>query len=595
MNTSKAQRPKNDLRDRILSAAETIANSTDLSPANTAFHDARYSLYEIAARDDVDTVKASSDEGIRAAACRIFPVSCKAGILEECAKAKELLARKNLTFGDVYLSYYGDVYQALMQDELDYLSKNINLNVHKSVYYIGGGAMPVPALLLARLGFKVTIVDPHAESCDLAFALAERVGLSDNINIVQTGGETASYAEADLVWIANWILHKEPIFHRIRQFNNVQYVIARSAAENSLSFIINDQIDDCAVCKSGYALAFKTQKRKDLSLVSLLFKTTVKAEKTRRTTRMIDNVTDLIGDTPLLRLDPGKTGLKNIDVFAKLEHMNPFGSIKDRTAHAMLSPHIKKLAQDGKKVLELSSGNAARALQAIAGMHGTELETVSSRIRLAETRKLLQIQGAKVTSINHLVDPTDAYSALNIVDRKAQEESGQYFYTDQYRNPANVGAHLETTGKEILEDLGHVDFFVGSIGTAGSSVGIVKCLREKNPTIDVTGVVSDSEDFIPGIRHYGEIFNVGPYNEDFYSRIQGVTSAQAIDGVLDLVRLYGVMAGPSSGANYHAALSHLRAVDASLTKRKTAVFIVCDRLEPYISYIEERRPDLFAQ
>jgi cysteine synthase len=74
-----------------------------------------------------------------------------------------------------------------------------------------------------------------------------------------------------------------------------------------------------------------------------------------------------------------------------------------------------------------------------------------------------------------------------------------------------------------------------------------------------------------------------------------VTSQQAIDGVLDLVRLYGVMAGPSSGANYAAAMNHLRSVDAKLTKRKTAVFIVCDRLEPYISYIEERRPDIFSE
>lgn len=312
-----------------------------------------------------------------------------------------------------------------------------------------------------------------------------------------------------------------------------------------------------------------------------------------QTPRIVDTIDQLIGRTPLLRMDPAKTGLKNIDLYAKLEHLNPFGSIKDRTALGMLGPHIARLATEKKTVLELSSGNAARGLQALSSIYGVQTETVSNRIRIPEMRKVLQIQGAQITPINN-IDNTDAYAALHFVDQKAAHESDRYFYTDQYRNPANDGTHAAQTGQEIVDDLGAVDYFIGAIGTAGSTVGISRRLRDTNVQLDVTGVVSEKTDFIPGIRHQDEVFDVGAFHQDKYNRISDVTSQDAIQGVLDLVRLYGVMAGPSSGATYCAALRFLKSVDADLTERKSAVFVVFDRLELYLSYIEERRPDLFA-
>jgi cysteine synthase B len=245
-------------------------------------------------------------------------------------------------------------------------------------------------------------------------------------------------------------------------------------------------------------------------------------------------------------------------------------------------------------VLELSSGNAARALQAIAGMHGTKLETVSGRIKVDEMRKILKLQGATVTPIDHLVDLNDAYAALDLVDAKAADQKDRYFYTDQYRNPANDGTHYAATGREIVRDIGPVDYMIGSVGTAGSTVGISRQLKQANDRLKTVGVVSEPDDFIPGIRHRGEIFDVGAFREDYYEALMGVSAQDAIAGLLELARAYGVMCGPSSGAAYMAALRYLKEQDGKATAPQKAVFVVCDRVELYLSYIEARRPDIFA-
>ena len=125
-------------------------------------------------------------------------------------------------------------------------------------------------------------------------------------------------------------------------------------------------------------------------------------------------------------------------------------------------------------------------------------------------------------------------------------------------------------------------------------MGLARALRQANENIEVIGVLSDGVDYIPGIRFKGEIFNVGSFDEKSYRAIQDVSVDEAIDGVIDLMRLYGVMAGPSSGATCHAALKHLRAVDATLTAPKKAVFVVCDRVELYLSWLQSRRPELFS-
>lgn len=593
------------LRQDILNSARIMLTASNQTAANDDFHKARYRLYDIATREVTEDVYQTlfEDPEIQAIVNQVFPVSCEAGIEEECKIAEELLKNPNLTFGHIYRNYYGDIYKVLMEDEMRFLEKMPEIDMQfEKVAYIGGGAMPIPAILLAQhTGCHVTIIDPHPRSCDLARQLIKRISMDHLVEVVQAFGETYDYSAETLIFTANWIPSKHDIFAHLNQFSNIKYCIFRTAAEQSLSFIINDKVSLCDICDFGFNLEHQTTKRPDVSLESLIFSVEAtdtadcyvvpEAIKTNQG-RLVQSMTDLIGNTPILRLDPEKTGLKHIEVYAKLESMNPFGSIKDRTAWAMLKPHMKDIREKGKSVLELSSGNAARGLQAVASIYGSQLETVSNRIRVQEMRQALQMQGAKISPITE-VDPSDAYSALHYVDDKASQSKDDYYYTDQYRNPANDGTHYSHTGREIIEDVGPVDFFFGSVGTAGSTVGISRRLKEVNEKLDITGVISEKDDYIPGLRHKDEIFDVGAFDEELYTRIEAISTLDAIQGMVDLSRDYGVMAGPSSGATYFAALEHLRSIDSEMTKPAKAVFVVCDRMEMYFSWIAERRPDLF--
>lgn len=592
----------NMLRDELIASGRQFLAGLTGGADNDNTHQARYRLYDLATRQ-VGTRAYQAlrrDPRIIELARQVFPASCAAGITEECAIARDLLANPHLTFGHIYRNYHGPIYEALMEDELDYLKAQEDLDMSSArVVYIGGGAMPIPAMLLAqRVGCKITIVDPDETSCTLARALIKKVNLDHLVSVEQVAGQHYNYSECDLVCTANWIPCKDDIFARLGEFANIRYCVFRSAAEHSPSFVINDEISLCQVCDHGFQLKHRTKKRDGISLVSLVFSLKEKNEaaciyRRKQQGRVVDSMTDLIGNTPMLRLDPAKTGLKNIDVYAKLEHMNPFGSIKDRTAWGMLKPHIENIRTTGKTVLELSSGNAARGLQAIAAIHGAQFETASNRIRVAEMRRMLALQGAKISPIEG-VDPEDAYSALNMVDAMASDDPDRYFYTDQYRNPNNDGTHYSQTGREILEDVGKVDIFAGAVGTAGTTVGIARRLRESNADMSVIGVISDKDAAIPGIRHKDEIFDIGPFDESNYDDIADIHPDMAIDGMMELSRQFGVMAGPSSGATYMALLNKLKDMDETLSTRKTAVFIVCDRAEMYLGWLAEQRPELFG-
>jgi cysteine synthase B len=166
-------------------------------------------------------------------------------------------------------------------------------------------------------------------------------------------------------------------------------------------------------------------------------------------------------------------------------------------------------------------------------------------------------------------------------------------HPSQYTSERNVEAHYRGTGREIHADLGPVDYLFGGLGTTGSTRGTATFLQEHNPSLRTIGVVASRADFIPGIRSETELWDVGLFQPDFYAEIVPVDAAVAVDATLRLARLYGVLAGPTSGATYAAALEVLRRRPAG-EGPVTAVLIVCDRLESYLSYFRKRRPDLFG-
>lgn len=315
-----------------------------------------------------------------------------------------------------------------------------------------------------------------------------------------------------------------------------------------------------------------------------------------------DSMTDVIGDTPLVRMDPSVTGLRNIDLYAKLEMLNPFGSVKDRAAWSMAQPGLGDAAAGDRTMIELSSGNTAKALAVIAGMHGVRFRSVTNRMKVPEIKDLLLLLGADIEELPgqaECLDVTDTDDPLARIHRAVSEPGSGYFHTDQYFNDRNVQSHIDGTGPEIVADLGGApDHFIACVGTAGSSTGVATALRAVDSGVHVLGLVAAKSDFIPGIRNIDEVHEVGLFDPETYDEIEAVSADEAIDGMLDLVRRCGMLAGPTGGAAYFGALRHLTKVDSQLDgsgRRESAVFIVCDRVESYMSYVRTRRPELLKQ
>lgn len=309
------------------------------------------------------------------------------------------------------------------------------------------------------------------------------------------------------------------------------------------------------------------------------------------------HITELIGKTPLLEIPKEVHGLKNIRLYVKLEMQNIFGSLKDRISWNILRDDIEKIGKEGRQIVELSSGNTAKALTVLASMHGASFKTITNRIKVPEQKDILTLLGAEIEELPGLSecpDLTNPNDPLTYIVKQINEQPEKYYHTDQYFNPKNKAAHYEGTGQEIIDDLGSApDFFIAGLGTAGSSSGITEKLKENNSKLETVGIVADKADFIPGIRTIDEMYEVGLFNPENFKNIEVISSQVAIDGTLELIRKVGLLAGPTTGSTYKGALQHLKQIDDELQEEKTAVFIACDRVESYISYFKKRRPELF--
>ena len=308
------------------------------------------------------------------------------------------------------------------------------------------------------------------------------------------------------------------------------------------------------------------------------------------------SVTELIGNTPLIEISKEITKLKNINVYAKCELYNPFGSLKDRAGYAMLKDEIQKLKENNMTVIESSSGNTAKALQIICSMNGIPFKTVTNRIKIPETKEILKVAGAEIEELPGLSecpDPTDPNDPVAYIERIVSENPNKYYHTNQYTNLKNPKVHYEHTGKEIYDDLGKVDYFFGTLGTTGSSRGTIEYLLEKNKNLKKIGIIAEKGDTIPGIRNKDEMYEVGIFNKSLYDEIVSVNSDEAVEEMLVLNRKCGILGGPTSGAAFKGTLKYLREIDYKLKEPANAVFIACDRMEWYMSYIKKRRPEIF--
>lgn len=309
-----------------------------------------------------------------------------------------------------------------------------------------------------------------------------------------------------------------------------------------------------------------------------------------------NHITEMIGNTPMLKVDTSVTGLKNIDLYVKLELFNPFGSVKDRVAWGLIKDDIEAIIEKEQTIIESSSGNTAKGIQALAAVFGTNLKVITNRIKVPEVKAILQLMGVEIEELpgqSECPDPTDPDDALAQIEKAIADNPNKYFHTAQYTNPKNPQAHYDTTGIEIHNDLGKVDYIIGTLGTTGSTKGTATYLQDMNPDIVKVGVVSTKGDTIPGIRTIDEMFEVGIFEKDFYNQIMAVDSMSALEWSITMMRKLGVLAGPTSGACFKGAIDYLSSVDNELTERRKAVFIACDRMEWYLSYYQKRKPEMF--
>jgi len=317
---------------------------------------------------------------------------------------------------------------------------------------------------------------------------------------------------------------------------------------------------------------------------------------------LVQHVSELIGNTPLFEIPKSVHRLKNINLFAKLELLNPFGSVKDKSAWNVLKDDIESIAAEGKTVIESSSGNMAKAMQLVCSVYGVPFKIVTNRIKVREVKQILQLLGADVDELPGLSecpDPTDPNDPITFIEQMMSANPGKFFHTSQYTNEKNIHAHYHSTGKEIHDDLkaagrGEVDYFIGGLGTTGSTRGSGTYLKEQNPALKNIGVIASKGHLLPGIRNVDEMYEVGLFRKDFYDDIIEVSMDESIDAMLMLVRKCGILAGPTGGGSLAAAIKYLEPIDKTLDKPHNAVFIACDRIEWYLSYLQKYRPELFG-
>lgn len=300
--------------------------------------------------------------------------------------------------------------------------------------------------------------------------------------------------------------------------------------------------------------------------------------------KIADNMTDLIGRTPMVRLNRLTAGLK-AEVVAKLEFNNPCGSVKDRIAWNMVETALRDGTIDENTVLvEPTSGNTGIGLAFVCAVKGLKLILTMPESMSMERRKLLGGLGAEL-----ILTPADEGMKGAIERaRRIVEETDNAFMPMQFDNPANPEAHRRTTGLEIWEDTdGEVDLFVAGVGTGGTLTGVAEVLKDRKPGVKAVAVEPDASPVLSGgqpgphaIQGIGAGFVPKALNTEIIDEVVRITNDDAVETAKRLMREEGILCGISSGANCAAALKLARRKENA---GKMIVFIVCDTGERYLS------------
>jgi len=304
--------------------------------------------------------------------------------------------------------------------------------------------------------------------------------------------------------------------------------------------------------------------------------------------RYANSVIDLVGGTPLVKLNVLTKGLKPL-VLAKVEYVNPGGSVKDRIALKMiLAAEESGALQPGGVIVEPTSGNTGVGLALVAQQRGYTCVFVCPDKVSEDKRNVLRAYGAQVVVCPTAVAPDDPDSYYSVSDRLVRETPGAW-KPDQYSNPNNPASHYESTGPEIWDDTdGKVTHFVTGVGTGGTISGTGRYLKEKsNGAVKVIGADPEGSVYSGGtgrpylVEGVGEDFWPSAYDRSVADEIVAVSDAVSFDITRRLAREEGLLVGGSCGMAVAAALE----VAAKLTEDDVLVVLLPDSGRGYLSKI----------
>lgn len=291
---------------------------------------------------------------------------------------------------------------------------------------------------------------------------------------------------------------------------------------------------------------------------------------------LYENILQKIGNTPLIRINELNPNQK-VKIYAKIEGDNPSGSIKDRIALEMIiqAEQEGKLIK-GKIILEPTSGNTGISLAMIGAVKGYEVEIVMSKAVSLERRKAIQAFGGKLVLTNSELGTDGAIFKARDLFSKYPEK---YFMPDQFSNEYNKLAHYKATAEEIWKQTkGDIDYFVSSLGTSGTIMGVGKYLKEKNPETKIVSAHPVKGHYIQGLKNMKEAIVPSIYDPSKIDKTIMVETEDAFEMARQIVKKEGIFVGMSSGAALYATIEVAKSI-----KSGVIVVIFPDRGEKYLS------------
>ena len=302
--------------------------------------------------------------------------------------------------------------------------------------------------------------------------------------------------------------------------------------------------------------------------------------------KVYNNIEELIGNTPMLKLDKLKKKHNlSADIYAKLEYLNPTGSAKDRAALGMIiAAENDGRLKPGGTIIEPTSGNTGIALAAIAASRGYKAIIVMPSSMSRERQLFIKAYGAEVVLTDAALGMAGAIAKANELNEKIENS----FIPSQFDNNENKNAHFVTTGPEIYDALdGNIDVFISAVGTGGTISGVGKYLKEKNPDVKIIAVEPAESPLLSGgkasahkIQGIGANFIPSVLDRDIYDEVITVYATEAYEAVKEVSGLLGLGIGISSGAVLSAALKISLREDMA---NKSIVVLLPDGIDRYLS------------